>query len=427
MADVAMQPGIAKLEFAMGAHGLVWATGTTTVERVSCQARLLGVRPGWSISMINGVAANDSATCWHELLKCKKSGQKYNVYFTKDEASIRADQQKAEAERAKKMKDLEESRRQEETAKKIREDADKKRADELAAKKQEYWDKRPKTPPRTPERAARPPRRRTRAARRPRPTRPSPRRRRPRAPAARAPRRRRTRTLTARVFSATFIASFASPCPSPSRHRGRGPSPRAPSRAPSKLWPSRRSSCSCPRTRSSTWRRRPGSWRTSSRTGTAGEADPGPSAPVRTPRRLRPRSARRCSPWRATCRTDAASAVGAGCAGGRDGIDLIAFEAREALQGARNLAAKLLGEEPQEPPAPPPLNEPQGLALIAGQTDEVSQVLKEAAEVAAMALELQKKQEEKKKKSRSRSRKRRRKRSTSSSSSSGKKKKKKKD
>jgi len=124
---------------------------------------------------------------------------------------------------------------------------------------------------------------------------------------------------------------------------------------------------------------------------------------------------------------DAASAVGAGCAGGRDGIDLIAFEAREALQGARNLAAKLLGEEPQEPPAPPPLNEPQGLAVIAGQTDEVSQVLKEAAEVAAMALELQKKQEEKKKKSRSRSRKRRRKRSTSSSSSSGKKKKKKKD
>lgn len=123
---------------------------------------------------------------------------------------------------------------------------------------------------------------------------------------------------------------------------------------------------------------------------------------------------------------EAASAVGAGCAGGRDGIDLIAFEAREALQGARNLAAKLLGEEPQEPPAPPPMNEPQGLALISGQTDEVSQVLKEAAEVAAMALELQKKQEEKEKK-RSRSRKRKKKRSTSSSSSSGKKKKKKKD
>merc|ERR1719373_51305 len=136
-----MTPGVTKLEFAMGAHGLVWATGTTTVERVSCQARLLGVRPGWSISMINGVAATDSATCWHELLKCKKSGQKYTVYFTKDEASIRADQQKAEAERAKKMKDLEEKRRQEETAKKIREDAERKRADELAAKKQEYWEK----------------------------------------------------------------------------------------------------------------------------------------------------------------------------------------------------------------------------------------------------------------------------------------------
>jgi len=114
---------------------------------------------------------------------------------------------------------------------------------------------------------------------------------------------------------------------------------------------------------------------------------------------------------------EAASAVGTGAACGKDGADLIAFECREALQGARNLAAKLLGEEPEDPPPPPPMAEPpQSLAVA---NDPVSQALKEAAEVAAASLELKAAlkdgKEEKKKKSRSRSRRRRRKRSSSSS------------
>lgn len=141
MGDLQMQPGICKIEFAMGAHGLVWTTPGTTVERVSCQARLLGVKPGWSISMIDGKPITESQQCWHELLRCKKSGNKYVIYFTKDEASIRADQQKADAERAKKQKDMEEKRKKEETDRKIREDAEKQRADELSAKKKEYWEK----------------------------------------------------------------------------------------------------------------------------------------------------------------------------------------------------------------------------------------------------------------------------------------------
>jgi len=112
---------------------------------------------------------------------------------------------------------------------------------------------------------------------------------------------------------------------------------------------------------------------------------------------------------------EAASAVGTGAACGKDGADLIAFECREALQGARNLAAKLLGEEPEEPSPPPPMNEPAQLAV---QVDAVSQALKEAAEVAAASLELKAAlkdgKDEKRKKSRSRSRKRRRRRSSSS-------------
>lgn len=82
------------------------------------------------------------------------------------------------------------------------------------------------------------------------------------------------------------------------------------------------------------------------------------------------------------------------------------------------MAAKLLGEEPEEPPKPPPLNEPAP-ALVPFQGSQVSQALKEAAEIAQAGIELNKD-----KKKRSKSRKRRRKRS-SSSSSSGKKKRKK--
>lgn len=138
----------------------------------------------------------------------------------------------------------------------------------------------------------------------------------------------------------------------------------------------------------------------------------------------------------ATFLQDAASAVGTGCATGRDGAELIAAECREALQGARNLAAKLLGEEAEEPPAAPPLNEPPP-ALVpvkGGGDDEVSRALREAAEVAAASISLKEdtkkrrsrsKGKKKKSKSRSRSRKRRRKKSSSSDSSDKDKKKKK--
>eukprot|EP00440_Ansanella_granifera_P052637 gb/GFBE01057071.1/.p1 GENE.gb/GFBE01057071.1/~~gb/GFBE01057071.1/.p1 ORF type:complete len:697 (+),score=228.69 gb/GFBE01057071.1/:1-2091(+) len=121
----------------------------------------------------------------------------------------------------------------------------------------------------------------------------------------------------------------------------------------------------------------------------------------------------------ATFLSDAAAAVATGCATGSQGAELIADECRQALSGARNLAAKLLGEEPQEPPKPTPMNEPAP-ALVPFQGSQVSQALKEAAEVAQASIELNKD----KKKKKSRSRKRRRKRS-SSSSSSGKKKRKK--
>merc|ERR1719367_2284515 len=114
--------GTAKLEFAMGSHGLVWKAGTTEIERVSCQARLLGVKPGWSISMINSEPILESHQAWNELLKCKKSGQKYTVTFTKDEASIRADQAKAEAERQKRLKDQEDRKKREMAEKRIREE-----------------------------------------------------------------------------------------------------------------------------------------------------------------------------------------------------------------------------------------------------------------------------------------------------------------
>jgi len=136
---VELQPGIAKLEFAMGSHGLEWKG--TEVVRVSCQARLLGVKPGWSINMINGQPVDDSYKIWGELNKNKKSGRKYVIYFVKDEATIRADQAKQEQERQKKELAEEERRKREENEKRCAEEAKKKREDDLNARKQEYWDK----------------------------------------------------------------------------------------------------------------------------------------------------------------------------------------------------------------------------------------------------------------------------------------------
>lgn len=132
-----LQPGLAKLEFAMGSHGLEWKN--CEVVRVSCQARLLGVKPGWSINMIAGVPVTDSYQIWNELHKNKKSGRKYQIYFVKDEATIRADQAKAEAERQKKEKDMEERRRREENERKIREEAEKKiREEEVALERERH-------------------------------------------------------------------------------------------------------------------------------------------------------------------------------------------------------------------------------------------------------------------------------------------------
>jgi len=123
----------------MGSHGLEWKG--TEVVRCSCQARLLGVKPGWSISMINGQTVMESHQVWAELNKWKKSGKKYFIYFVKDEATIRADQAKADAERAKKEKAEEERRKREESERRIAEEAKKKREDDLNKRKEEYWDK----------------------------------------------------------------------------------------------------------------------------------------------------------------------------------------------------------------------------------------------------------------------------------------------
>merc|ERR1712159_796407 len=95
----------------------------------------------------------------------------------------------------------------------------------------------------------------------------------------------------------------------------------------------------------------------------------------------------------------------------------IADECREALQNARNLAAKLLGEEPKEPPPAPPLNQPPPTLAVVAPLDPAAQALKEAAEVAAAGIQIKQPKAAKRsrsRKKRSRSRKRRRRSSSSS-------------
>merc|ERR1719316_1861243 len=107
----------------MGSHGLEWKD--TEVTRSTMQAYALGVRAGWTISMINGNECQTSADVREQLNQAKKHGKKYPIIFVKDAATIRAEQAKADADKEKKKKEADE----------------KKKADELAAKKQEYWDK----------------------------------------------------------------------------------------------------------------------------------------------------------------------------------------------------------------------------------------------------------------------------------------------
>merc|ERR1719291_953725 len=75
--------------------------------------------------MVNGTPITDSATCWHELQRCKKSGLRYHVYFLKDEASIREDLAKAEAERQRTTRAAEERR--------LLEEAERLRAEQASA------------------------------------------------------------------------------------------------------------------------------------------------------------------------------------------------------------------------------------------------------------------------------------------------------
>merc|ERR1712185_197148 len=113
---------------------------------------------------------------------------------------------------------------------------------------------------------------------------------------------------------------------------------------------------------------------------------------------------------------EAAVAVSTASACGKEGAELVAEETREALSNARNLASKLLGEEPKEPPPAPPMNAPAAPLVAITPLDPVAQALKDAAEVAAAGIEI--KQPAARKRSRSRkkrSRSRRRRRRSSSS------------
>jgi hypothetical protein len=136
---VDMMPGITKIVFAMGSHGLEWKD--TEVTRSTMQAYALGVRSGWTISMINGNECQTSADVRDQLNAAKKNGKQYPIIFVKDAATIRSEQAKADADKQMKEKAEAERKAKEEKERKAKEDAEKKKADEVAAKKQEYWDK----------------------------------------------------------------------------------------------------------------------------------------------------------------------------------------------------------------------------------------------------------------------------------------------
>jgi len=100
--DELLLPGLAKFEFAPGAHGLQWEG--TRIVRVAQQARWLGVKVGWSINMVDGLAVHESHEVWSTLQGAKRKQKSYPIWFVKDEGTIRTEAAGALAEKERQAK-----------------------------------------------------------------------------------------------------------------------------------------------------------------------------------------------------------------------------------------------------------------------------------------------------------------------------------
>lgn len=134
-------PGMFKVDFAFGAPGLEWdANGTVTKAPVGLQAAAYGVKPNWSIVLINGVEVTNAGEIQQQFNMCRKLGKKYPVTFMKDAAAIRVDQAAREAKEAEEAKLAAQSKAEADRKAKARADAEAKAQAETDAKKDAYWE-----------------------------------------------------------------------------------------------------------------------------------------------------------------------------------------------------------------------------------------------------------------------------------------------
>jgi len=110
------------------------------VTKVSGQAQAYGIKPNWSIVLVNGNEVTSHAEVREEFNRARKLGKKYPVTFMKDANAIRAEAAMKDAKAAEKAKNDAEKKREEEKKAKEKADAAAKTEAEKAAKKDAYWD-----------------------------------------------------------------------------------------------------------------------------------------------------------------------------------------------------------------------------------------------------------------------------------------------
>lgn len=130
-------PGTAKIQFCFGALGIEFTQDEVTKVQCGSQAEVKGVKPGWKIMLVNGNEMSNNADIRPALDRCRKSGLKYFIHFSKPAAEMQAEQAMQQAQEAKKRNEQLARDREEKAKKQEQEKQDQAKDAEKAKKKEE--------------------------------------------------------------------------------------------------------------------------------------------------------------------------------------------------------------------------------------------------------------------------------------------------
>jgi len=129
-------PGTAKIEFCFGALGIELTQDEVTKVQCGSQAEVKGVKPGWKIMLVNSNEMPNNADIRPALDRCRKSGLRYTIHFSKPAAEMQAEQAMQQAMEAKKRNDQQQRQREENEKKKEQEKQNQEKEAEKAKRKE---------------------------------------------------------------------------------------------------------------------------------------------------------------------------------------------------------------------------------------------------------------------------------------------------